>query len=227
MVFSKSFPAWWPVDTVTPRRLDGLHGLQALKALIAARNRILSLDGISPKKNPLLETVVLSHNRLETVSLAGKGGGSTQAFGEGELPSGLCCPLCRFQAPEEAVFGEQQASCFPTFAEAPCIGWAATEWESDYNHTQSGNSLEGFDRLQESLILKCIAVRVLYWLALICKTFRILKWGDDITAPDYTWRGEESNQPIFRLWDAQRSDGVLECTRTDAIPTFLSFCIHK
>ena len=74
MVFSKSFPAWWPVDTVTPCRLDGLHGLQALKALIAARNRILSLDGISPKKNPLLETVVLSHNRLETVSLAGKGG---------------------------------------------------------------------------------------------------------------------------------------------------------
>ena len=52
-------------------RLDGLQNLQALKALIAARNRIALLDGISPKKNPLLETIVLSHNQLESVSLAG------------------------------------------------------------------------------------------------------------------------------------------------------------
>ena len=52
-------------------RLDGLQNLQALKALIAARNRITLLDGISPKKNPLLETIVLSHNQLQSVSLAG------------------------------------------------------------------------------------------------------------------------------------------------------------
>ena len=52
-------------------RLDGLQHLQGLKALIAARNRITLLDGISPKKNPLLETIVLSHNQLQSVSLAG------------------------------------------------------------------------------------------------------------------------------------------------------------
>ena len=53
-------------------RLDGLHGLPSLKALIAARNEIAILEGLTPKKNPMLETVVLSHNHLESVSLTGR-----------------------------------------------------------------------------------------------------------------------------------------------------------
>ncbi|CAJ1431780.1 unnamed protein product [Effrenium voratum] len=52
-------------------RLDGLQGLQGLKALIAARNNITLLAGISVKSNPLLETLVLSNNKLSDVSLAG------------------------------------------------------------------------------------------------------------------------------------------------------------
>lgn len=51
--------------------MDGLHGLQSLKALIAARNRICILEGLTPKKMPSLETLVLSHNQLEAVSLEG------------------------------------------------------------------------------------------------------------------------------------------------------------
>lgn len=51
--------------------LSGLHGLQALKALILARNRISRFEGVSAKKNPALETLVLSHNRIPDFSLSG------------------------------------------------------------------------------------------------------------------------------------------------------------
>ncbi|CAE7319597.1 inlA [Symbiodinium sp. CCMP2592] len=52
-------------------RLACLEGLQSLKALIAARNRIAILDGLSPKRNPLLETLILSHNHIEQCGLTG------------------------------------------------------------------------------------------------------------------------------------------------------------
>ncbi|CAE7317671.1 inlI [Symbiodinium necroappetens] len=53
-------------------RLAGLEGLQSLKALIAARNRIAILGGgLSPKRNPLLETLILSYNHIEQCALTG------------------------------------------------------------------------------------------------------------------------------------------------------------
>jgi len=51
-------------------RLQGLEGLTGLKALIAARNRIRHVDGLSPKKNANLETLVLSHNHISECNLA-------------------------------------------------------------------------------------------------------------------------------------------------------------
>lgn len=51
--------------------LSGLAGLSSLKALIAARNRIKRIDGLSPKKHPALETLVLSHNSITECKLQG------------------------------------------------------------------------------------------------------------------------------------------------------------
>lgn len=51
--------------------LDGMKGLRSLKALIAARNLISRISGISPKGNPSLETLVLSHNKIQECSVAG------------------------------------------------------------------------------------------------------------------------------------------------------------
>lgn len=66
-------------------RLSGLQGLSCLKALIAARNQIRVLDGLSPKENPILETLVLSHNLVEDCSLSGFKGLRKLSLGHNKL----------------------------------------------------------------------------------------------------------------------------------------------
>jgi len=51
--------------------LQGVERLRGLKALIAARNRIFRVEALCAKKQPLLETLVLSHNKIEECSLVG------------------------------------------------------------------------------------------------------------------------------------------------------------
>ncbi|CAK0819074.1 unnamed protein product [Prorocentrum cordatum] len=52
-------------------RIEGLEQLAGLKAFIAARNRIKRVEGISPKKNSLLETLILSNNQIAECRLGG------------------------------------------------------------------------------------------------------------------------------------------------------------
>lgn len=161
---------------MTRCRLDGLHGLQALKALIAARNRILSLDGMSPKKNPLLETVVLSHNRLETVSLAGQGGWIYPSFWRRRASSFLqvCVAHCAgFKHLKKLSLANNRLHAFPRLQKLPALA----ELRLNGNQITIIPSLATRWRVlivcqESSMILKCIAVRVQYLLALIGKTLK-------------------------------------------------------